>query len=310
LVPKNTVHTRRRVQELMTSPQSPLDTGRRTGLLRRAAGEPLLQFLLLGAALFAVSAAISHWRDSSRSRIVVDAQLVEWQRNLYHAQFGTWPDSQALEALIQSYIREEALYREAVRLGLGSDDAVIRQRLAQKMEFVLTDATLAPEPGDQALQQFLAAHLDQYADSGRVSFHLLYFADTPDMEAGREHATQALQRLRAGEAGVRGDAFALSNEWSGTSADDLRRRFGESEMAVAPLHAPLEQWSGPYRSGYGWHLIRVTARAAGTAPKLDFIRGQVRSDWLADYRQRDLEARIAELIAKHRIVRQDRQAAP
>ncbi len=294
----------------MTSPEPPEVSGPQPGLRRRLLGEPLLQFLLAGAALFVISAAISHWRSSAQNRIVIDGELVAWQRNLYHAQFGTWPDSEALEALIQSYIRDEALYREAMRLGLGADDEVIRQRLAQKMEFLLTDATPAPEPDDLALQQFLDAHADQYSDSGRVSFQLLYFADTPNREGGRERAAAALGRLVAGATDVHGDPFALDQNWTAASADDLRRRFGESDMAQAPLQAPLEQWSGPYRSGYGWHLIRVTSRAAATAPTLASVRDQVRADWLADFRQRDLDARIAELIARQKIVRLDRQGAP
>jgi hypothetical protein len=279
------------------------------GLLHRALREPLLQFLLLGAALFVVSALLSHWRGRSEQRIVIDAPLVAWQRNLYHAQFGTWPDSEALEALIQNYIRDESLYREAVRLGLGADDEVVRQRLAQKMEYVLTDATQPPEPDEATLQQYLDAHIAQYTEPGRVSFQLLYFADTPDREGGRERATAALQKLTFGATDVHGDPFALDENWSAASADDLIRRFGDSEMAGAPLKAPLETWSGPYRSGYGWHLVRVSAREATRAPTLVSIHDQVQNDWLADFRQRDLDARIAELIGKHQVVRLDREAA-
>lgn len=293
----------------MSSPEASVEPEQKPGLARRLAGEPLLQFLLLGALLFIASAAISHWRSAAANRIVIDPALVQWQSNLYRAQFGTWPDSEALEALIQRHIRDEVLYREAVRLGLDADDEVIRQRLAQKMEFVLTDATLPPEPDEATLRQFLDEHADRYSDSSRASFQLLYFADTPDMAGGRVRASQALQRLAAGDTDVEGDAFALDEHWSAASADDLRRRFGESEMAVAPFEAPLEEWSGPFRSGYGWHLLRVTARADAVAPDLDAVREQVRADWLEDFRQRDLEARITELIDKHRVVRQDREAA-
>jgi peptidyl-prolyl cis-trans isomerase C len=293
---------------LMSSTQPPEESGSRPGLLGRAVREPLLQFLLLGAALFAVSAVISHWRERGEERIVIDAPLVAWQRNLYHAQFGTWPDSEALEALIQNYIRDEALYREAMRLGLGADDEVVRQRLAQKMEYVLTDATQPPEPDDATLQQYLDEHIAQYTEPGRVSFQLLYFADTPDRDGGRARAQAALEKLAAGGKDVHGDPFALDENWSAASADDLRRRFGDSEMAEAPLNAPLEQWAGPYRSGYGWHLVRVSAREATRAPTLASIRDQVQNDWLADFRQRDLDARIAELIGKHRVVRLDQEA--
>jgi NAD(P) transhydrogenase subunit alpha len=104
----------------MTSTEPQEVIGPQPGLVRRLLGEPLLQFLLLGGALFLISTGLSHWRASAEHRIVIDAPLVTWQRNLYHAQFGTWPNSEALEALVQSYIRDEALYREAMRLGLGA----------------------------------------------------------------------------------------------------------------------------------------------------------------------------------------------
>lgn len=293
----------------MTTPEQP-DSAAARPRLNRLLGEPLVQFLLLGALLFLLSAAISHWRARNQDRIVIDAELVQWQSNLYTAQFGTEPDSEALESLIQSYIRNEALYREAVRLGLGADDEVIRQRLSQKMEFVLTDAATPPEPDDATLQQFLDAHADQYTEPGRVSFQLLYFGDTPNQQGGRLRAEAALQQLQAGATDVRGDAFALDEHWSAASADDLKRRFGDSEMAEAVLRAPLEQWAGPFRSGYGWHLVRVSARETTVAPNLAALRDRVLYDWLAEFRQRDLEARIDELIAKHRVLRLDRQGAP
>lgn len=281
-----------------------------TGLSGRLAREPLLQFLLLGAALFALAHGISAWREARERRIVVDAALVAWQRNLYHAQFGFWPDSETLETLIRSYIRDEALYREARRLGLGADDEVIRQRLIQKMEFVLTDAAPPPEPDEATLQKFLDQHADRYALPGRVSFGLLYFADVDGApDAARARAEAALRRLAAG-AVVHGDPFALGDRFTQMDADELRHRFGDTEMAAAPLHAPPDQWAGPFRSGFGWHLIRVTAREPPTVPALATLRGKLRADWLAEFRERDRDARIARLIAAHEIVRQDRRSGP
>jgi hypothetical protein len=278
--------------------------------LQRVLREPLLQFLLLGLALFGASAAISNWRAAHEQRIVIDAPLVTWQRNLYHAQFGTWPDNETLEALLQNHVRDEVLYREAVRLGLGADDEVIRQRLIQKMEFVLSDAVQPPEPDDATLQSFLAQHARQYADPGRVSFQLLYFADQPDAAAAKVRAEEALRQLAAGAKTVRSDPFALGESWSQQSADELKRSFGDSPMAAEPLHAPLHQWVGPLRSGYGWHLIRVTARGASTLPNLASLRERLRTDWQADFRERDRDARIAALIARHQVVRLDQQASP
>ena len=277
--------------------------------LQRVLREPLLQFLVLGLLLFAFAHVASQWRAAHERRIVIDAPLVAWQRNLYHAQFGTWPDAETLVALLKNHVRDEVLYREAVRLGLGADDEVIRQRLIQKMEFVLSDAVQPPEPDDATLQTFLAQHAEKYADPGRVSFDLLYFADQPDAATARLRAEAVLRQVAAGAKHVRSDPFALGESWSEQSAAELKRSFGDSPMANEPLHASLDTWAGPFRSGYGWHLIRVTARGESVMPSLASVREQLRSDWQADFRERDRDARIAALIAQHQVVRLDQQAA-
>jgi peptidyl-prolyl cis-trans isomerase C len=279
--------------------------------LQRFAREPLLQFLLLGLALFVAAHALNAWHKAHERRLIIDPALVAYQRNLYHVQFGVYPDAQTQEVLIQSYIHDEALYREALRLGLDAEDEVIRQRLIQKMEFVLTDATPPPAPDDATLQRFLDEHATHYSVPGRVSFDLLYFADRDTLGgSGNARAQLALQQLTAGKAAVHGDSFALGNTFALVDQDELTRRFGESEMAAAPLHAPLQSWAGPYRSGYGSHLIRVTAREPARSGTLAELREQLRTDWLADFREQDQRQRIAVLIAQHKIVRRDRSPAP
>jgi len=277
------------------------------GLLR----EPLVQFLLLGAALFAASQAISVWRAGAEKRIVIDAALVQYQRNLYHAQYGAWPDASTLESLVRAHVRDEALYREALRLGLDQGDEVIRQRLIQKMEVVLTDAAPPPDPDDATLQRFLDAHAAQYSAPDRVSFELLYFADDAgDPKRGEQRAREALRRLATGATDVDSDDFALGSHFESTDADELARRFGDSPMAHAPFEAPKNQWSGPVRSGFGWHLLRVTALAASRPATLAALRERLRADWLADYREKDRQRRIDQLVAGHEIIRRDAVPAP
>src|SRR5664279_1734855 len=103
--------------------------------------EPLLHFLLLGAALFALNA----WRakerpaDAVAPRIEVTAAVIEQLRAASERQFGKAPNTEELRGLVMAHIREEVFYREALALGLDRDDAIVRQRLAQKMEFLTGD---------------------------------------------------------------------------------------------------------------------------------------------------------------------------
>ena len=98
--------------------------------MRTLLRDPLLHFVLLGAGLFALYRLVAG-EDIGPSEIVVTARTVEsladnWQR--------TWqrPPTQAeLDRLVDDYVREEVLYREALAMGLDRDDTIVRRRLRQ-----------------------------------------------------------------------------------------------------------------------------------------------------------------------------------
>src|SRR6185295_20035496 len=99
--------------------------------------EPLLHFLLLGAALFTAYGLMPSGNSSAEpGKIVVTQAQVE---SLVSGFTRTWqrpPTNLELEGLIREYIREEVCTREALALGLDKDDSVIRRRLRQKIEFI------------------------------------------------------------------------------------------------------------------------------------------------------------------------------
>src|SRR6056297_3885752 len=98
--------------------------------------EPLLYFLLAGAALFLISDALGG--DAAERIVVSDAErarlAAQWQ-----AQMGRPPTDTELDGLIQQWLREEIYYREAKAMGLDEDDVIIRRRLAQKLTFLTED---------------------------------------------------------------------------------------------------------------------------------------------------------------------------
>ena len=115
--------------------------------------EPLLHFLLLGAAIFGAYRLLSDARATQPGNIVVTQGRIE---ALVAAFTRTWqrpPTASEREGLIRDYIREEVYVREAIALGLDQDDMVIRRRLRQKLEFVSEDLTAPAEPTDGQLQR-------------------------------------------------------------------------------------------------------------------------------------------------------------
>jgi peptidyl-prolyl cis-trans isomerase C len=271
--------------------------------------DPLVLFLLLGATLYGASHWLGGQRADRERRIAITPQLVAQQRALHEAQLGITPDAATLETLMETHIRDEALYREAKRLGLEQDDSVIRQRLIQKMETLLTDATAVPIPTDAQLVEHLRTHAARFRIATRLSFEQRYFAaNESNTISPEQRASAALGLLAAGRSAVEADIFALGDDFKDIDSDELISRFGESEMARAPLTAPLGTWLGPFKSGYGLHLIRVSHRTEGALPTLSEAREPLLADWKTSFREQERDRRIAELVAKHEVLRIDRTA--
>lgn len=94
-------------------------------MLRRLLREPLLHFLLAGAALYAAWAWLGPG-DADTRRIVVDRptllRFMQYQAQAFEpgsftARFDAM-DAAQRSRLIADYVREESLYREARALGL------------------------------------------------------------------------------------------------------------------------------------------------------------------------------------------------
>jgi hypothetical protein len=130
--------------------------------------EPLVHFLLLGAGLFGVSllggtGTGAGAATASDKQIVVTAEKVELLRNGFHLDNGRDPTEAELQRLIDNYVREEVLVREARAQGLDRDDSVVRRRLVEKMEFAVAEPAT---PSDGELGKYLDQHKTAFEVAG------------------------------------------------------------------------------------------------------------------------------------------------
>ena len=107
--------------------------------------DPLLVFVLIGAAIFGADAWLGG--DVDDRVIVVPQTQVDRLATLWETQMGRPPSATELDALIDDHVREEVMVREAQRLRLDEDDAIIRRRLAQKLSFLTEDVATLDPPG-------------------------------------------------------------------------------------------------------------------------------------------------------------------
>jgi hypothetical protein len=101
------------------------------------AREPLLHFILLGALLNLAGALWKRPAAAPRNaRIEIPASQVGRLREVWSLQWHRQPTPAELQGLIDDYVREEVLSREAIALGLDRNDDIVRRRLIDKMEFL------------------------------------------------------------------------------------------------------------------------------------------------------------------------------
>lgn len=272
--------------------------------MKRILQEPLFQFLLIGAGLFGVYAILNRAPIARPSEIVVSAAQVG-QLAATFAQFRQRPaTADELKGLIDQYVREEVLSREAIRLGLDQDDAIIRRRLQQKMEFIATDLASADEPSEAELAAWLASHADSFREELRLSFRQVYLnpekhGDHLDADAANLLADLRQQPDQA-DTTLIGDSFLLPYEFADERQSRVAAQFG-SEFADRLAALKLAEWSGPIRSGYGMHLILLTARTEGRIPTLDEVREQVTRELLNERRLEANRNFMDGLLAKYQV---------
>ena len=266
--------------------------------------EPLLHFLVLGAALFALHRAVAGPAED-KERIVVGPGQVE---NLAATFARTWmrpPTADELSGLVRDYVREEVACREAQALGLDRDDTVIRRRLRQKLEFVSEEAAQS-DPGETALAAYLAARPEVFRGEDRVTFDQIFLDPGRRGEELERDAERMLAELRRksgapGDLGALSDATLLDTRFVEATPSEIGATFGR-EFVERLRERPQGSWQGPVSSGFGLHLVYVERWEAGVVPPLDTIRSAVLREWQNERRVESLDAMYERLLAGYEVV--------
>lgn len=268
--------------------------------------EPLLHFVLFGAALFIAYEAISQ-RESgdANKRIVVSAAEVEWMQNNWEKRWGRPPTAKELDGVIQEYVRETVLYREAVALGLDKNDQIVRRRMAQKMEFIARDVIVPTPESEEEMIAYFESNRDRYREPRRYTFTQVFIDPDRRGDATLNDAQVIKAKLIAegntlADPATLGDEFMLASFYPEKTPLELQKLFGSGFVDRLVELSP-DQWHGPVLSGYGTHLIFISHITEPPEPVFAEVRERVLADWTAEQSER-LEQRFYEdIVARYTI---------
>ena len=267
-------------------------------MLGRLLHEPLLHFLLLGGAFFAIFGRGGPEPPAGGTDIVVTAADIQRIAAGFSATWQRPPSESELQGAINDYIREEVLYRTGLSLGLDKNDTIVRRRIRQKMDFFLEDTVGTPDGTE--LRAFFNAHADKFQVEPRISFRQVF------LSSKRSHpkadAEALLPQLVASGPNVQasGDPLLLPESFGLTPLSQIDAQFGEgfaSELSqVSPGH-----WAGPLKSAYGFHLVLVTVTVPSQLPPFEKVRDAVQREWFATRRATVLDDQYRKLQANYHV---------
>jgi peptidyl-prolyl cis-trans isomerase C len=269
--------------------------------------EPLLHFLFIGAAIYLLYGAVAEpVREETDKTIVVSAGEVEWMQTSWQKRWNRPPTPDELDGLIQQYIRETVLYREALTMGLNQHDQVIRRRLAQKLEFLAKDLVALTPPTEEELLAYFDAHRERYQEPTLFTFTHVFIDPDKRGDATLEDAEAIKATLIARgdaieDAGALGDDFMLQSYYPEKDPLEIRKLFGggftNSLVELAP-----RRWHGPVLSGYGTHLVYVSNIREPPPPVFAEVRDRVVEDWTTERSEELNEQFYANLRDRYTVV--------
>ncbi len=269
--------------------------------------EPLLHFLCIGAVIYLLYGAFAEPEpEKTDTTIVVSAGEIEWMQSSWQKRWNRPPTDKEMDGLIQQYIKESVLYREALTMGLNQHDMVIRRRLAQKLEFLTKDLVALTPPTEEELQAYFAAQQDRYRQPARYTFTQVFIDPDKRGDATLTDAEKIKTKLIAQggaieNAGALGDGLLLQSHFPDMDPVEIQKRFG-SGFAKSLLELAPGQWHGPILSGYGVHLVYISHISDPPDPVFAELRERVTRDWKAEKGEELNEKFYANLRKRYTIV--------
>jgi parvulin-like peptidyl-prolyl isomerase len=272
--------------------------------------EPLVHFLFIGAALFLIYAFMGQQEAEDQERaITITTGEIAWLTDSWQKRWNRPPTAEEREGLINQYLREMILYREAVAMGLDKDDTVIRRRMAQKLEFLTQDLISPEPPTKEELQAYFKAHMDRYQPPDLITMTHVFLDPDKRGDQTLKDAETIKAKLNALEQPPQdgrsfGDPFMLQSYYPERSEAELAKLFG-SGFARPVFELAPEQWHGPVLSGYGTHLVYVHDRQESEPPAFTEVEEQVRQDWENEKREQLNDQYIASLMGRYDVTIED-----
>jgi hypothetical protein len=253
--------------------------------------EPLLHFILLGAALFALDHAVNGNANDAHV-IVIDEAVDKEALKVFQEARGRAPNPDELYALRRIWLDNEVLYREGLALQMDKGDKAIKDRVIFKALSMINAGIKRPPFDDALLRSWFEQNRVKYDEPARYDFSEAVL----DGDASESAATAFAAALNAG---APGDAKAGLRLFKARPHPNIVQSYGP-EFSQALEALPLGEWRA-LRQGDGWRVMRLEAVASAKPASFDTLRGVVLQDWTDTVMAEQRSAAVRALAKKYTV---------
>jgi hypothetical protein len=277
--------------------------------------QPLVHFLILGAGLFALVVWTgSRTEERASKRIIVDRELVlvylQNQSNAFDPTHFSAVldglDQSRRDALIREVVREEALHRRALELGLDKDDYNIRRRLVEQLEFI-TQGNTNKEPPTGFVAAYFKANPGDYMQPPQMTFtHVFFRTQGRGAVSARRLAAEAVANLNRdkvpfADAVRHTERFLYHVNYVARTEDFIKSHFGVDFAAGMFALSAGATWQGPIDSAYGAHAVLIASRRPRAQPDLADVYDKVAEDARRQHAINTMQMAIDEIVDSYSV---------
>jgi len=303
-------------------------------------GKPWFRFLLLGLVLYAVG----QWAFPEPKPTLgpPNAERLRAMADNY-AKFARSAASPALiERFIESELRDELLFREALKRDLHYRDAAVEQRIIRNMRFLdaqtnVSDAELVEQgyalrlhltdevirrrlvqimerlivattpPADPSIEAVSARYqrdIDSWQEPARYTFSHVFLSADRAKEMPALIAAVQTQELDPGAARLLGAPFLSGYTFARQSAEQMTRVFGDSfAQALMALDVTAGAWVGPVESAFGLHYVFVEAYEPPRTLELEEVTERIVRDLVREAEEQAVADWVELAMTQYEVIR-------
>lgn len=262
--------------------------------------EPLLHFLLIGAALFGLDAWVNRDRDDPRL-IVIDAAVDQEAIQVFREARGRDPNAEELYALRRVWLDNEVLYREGIAMQMDQGDRAIRDRVIFKALSSINAGLKRPPMTDETLRAWFEKNRAKYDEPARFDFSEAVLPEAQPTEA------QAMALATQLNSSASGDVQAGLRVFKGRPLGNIVQSYGQA-FATALTALPPGEWKAlPH--GETWRVMRVAGSTPPQPAQFDALRETVVQDWTDAVLAEQRAAAVKTMAMKYTVATREPAAA-